>query len=1094
MAEYKVSAKLDASTQKFKSKLKAAINAVKRYKKEADKIKDPKLGANNEKLKRTINASKRQLNAFSKEKAIAKLDAKATNLESELNYYKQLLNEFDNKHVDAEVDADIDDAKRKIKAIETALVKVNRKRASIELRGDDSQLRRIINITKAKLESINRTKAKAKLEVDSSVASAKVRIFKQVLRSIPNKIRVRLDVDKINNLKNTLTNAWHNGGRALGEFSDKMDHLAGRIRSFGTVFSQQIKGVLIASFQALIPIIAGLVPVIMAVGNALKIVTGGAIALAGAVGIAAGGFVAFGAMAISAIKMLSDGTLQVTKETERYQKALDNVKDAWSNIIKQNQAQIFNSLANGLSVVETSMRKLMPFFSGISDGIEKASKSLLDWANTSKVAQKFFKMMNTTGVSVFNRLLSAAGGFGDGLINVFTQLAPLFQWSANWLDRLGQSFSKWAKSAEGQNSIKQFMEYTKTNLPIIGNIFKNTFAGINNLLKAFAGNSTNIFKALEDMSAKFKAWSENISKSDDFKKFIEYVQENGPVIMELIGNIVRVLVAFGTAMAPIASVLLKVITALAGFVAKLFEVHPNIARAFGLLFILGGAFWALLAPIMFISSVLSNVFGVTLLQALRHVLKFIRTSSLLKGALSLISNAFKFLISPIGNLLKLLPSVGSALTLLTGPVGIVIAAIGVLVGVIVWLWNTNEGFRNACIRAWESIRDAVGGAIQGLISWLQDLWSKIQETLEPIMPILKRLGEIASQVLGVIFVVAINSLVTVITALWTVVSIAFTAIGAIISGMIQWIVGIFTAFIQFLSGDFSGAWQTLQTTISNVSDTIWQGLVSIWNQIQQFLFNTYSRITGQTVSSWSQIWQNTVSYLTNIWNSVVQWFSQVVSTIGAKMGAALVQIIAKGAQWVSSIQQAMINFLNAVVQGFLSVVRACVNGMQNALNSIRNFIGQFVQAGVDLVMGLVNGVRQAASNLVEAVSGVVGSAIDRAKSLLRINSPSKVFAGMGGSIIEGFVKGVDSRRGSAINSTQRLARSIIDSFDISAMNDITSSLGRVNSNVNAQIQHTHRIQSEPNQRLVRVEMNVNNDALTNIVNGRNASKNSVFYF
>ncbi|REI04072.1 terminase [Staphylococcus felis] len=1087
MAEYKVSAKLDASTQKFKSKLKAAINAVKRYKKEADKIKDPKLGANNEKLKRTINASKRQLNAFSKEKAIAKLDAKATNLESELNYYKQLLNEFDNKHVDAEVDADIDDAKRKIKAIETALVKVNRKRASIELRGDDSQLRRIINITKAKLESINRIKAKAKLEVDSSVASAKVRIFKQVLRSIPNKIRVRLDVDKINNLKNTLTNAWHNGGRALGEFSDKMDHLAGRIRSFGTVFSQQIKSVLIASFQALIPIIAGLVPVIMAVGNALKIVTGGAIALAGAVGIAAGGFVAFGAMAISAIKMLSDGTLQVTKETERYQKALDNVKDAWSNIIKQNQAQIFNSLANGLSVVETSMRKLMPFFSGISDGIEKASKSLLDWANTSKVAQKFFKMMNTTGVSVFNRLLSAAGGFGYGLISVFTQLAPLFQWSANWLDRLGQSFSKWAKSAEGQNSIKQFMEYTKTNLPIVGNIFKNTFAGINNLLKAFGQNSTDIFKWLEEMTSKFRDWSETVGKSEGFKKFLQYVEENGPIIMKLIGDIVRILVAFSKAMAPIASALLKLIGKIAEFTASLLENHPNVARFFGILSILGGAFWALLAPIMFISSVLTNVFGKSLFDVGKHVFKFIKNSSLLRGA-------FDLLKSPLSKLTQLFPVLGSALAGISTPVLIVIGVIAALVGIVVWLWKTNEGFRNACIRAWESIRDAVGGAIQGLISWLQDLWSKIQETLEPIMPILKRLGEIASQVLGVIFVVAINSLVTVITALWTVVSIAFTAIGAIISGMIQWIVGIFTAFIQFLSGDFSGAWQTLQTTISNVGETIWQGLVSIWNQIQQFLFDTYSQITGKTVESWSQIWQNTVSYLANIWNSVVQWFSQVVSTIGAKMGAALVQIIAKGAQWVSSIQQAMINFLNAVVQGFLSVVRACVNGMQNALNSIRNFIGQFVQAGVDLVMGLVNGVRQAASNLVEAVSGVVGSAIDRAKSLLRINSPSKVFAGMGGSIIEGFVKGVDSRRGSAINSTQRLARSIIDSFDVSAMNDITSSLGRVNSNVNAQIQHTHRIQSEPNQRLVRVEMNVNNDALTNIVNGRNASKNSVFYF
>lgn len=91
--------------------------------------------------------------------------------------------------------------------------------------------------------------------------------------------------------------------------------------------------------------------------------------------------------------------------------------------------------------------------------------------------------------------------------------------------------------------------------------------GIGNLMKAFAQNSSNIFDWLVKMTAKFREWSEQVGKSEGFKKFVQYVQENGPVIMDLIGNIVRVLVAFGTAMAPIASVILKVVTALAGFIA-----------------------------------------------------------------------------------------------------------------------------------------------------------------------------------------------------------------------------------------------------------------------------------------------------------------------------------------------------------------------------------------------------------------------------------------------------------------------------------------------------------------------------------------------
>ncbi|AVT24628.1 hypothetical protein B6175_11015 [Staphylococcus aureus] len=73
---------------------------------------------------------------------------------------------------------------------------------------------------------------------------------------------------------------------------------------------------------------------------------------------------------------------------------------AWTDIIKQNQSAIFTTLANGLNTVKTAMQSLQPFFSGISRGFK--------WAQNSGVASRFFNMMNTTGVSVFNKLLSAA--------------------------------------------------------------------------------------------------------------------------------------------------------------------------------------------------------------------------------------------------------------------------------------------------------------------------------------------------------------------------------------------------------------------------------------------------------------------------------------------------------------------------------------------------------------------------------------------------------------------------------------------------------------------------------------------------------------
>ena len=44
------------------------------------------------------------------------------------------------------------------------------------------------------------------------------------------------------------------------------------------------------------------------------------------------------------------------------------------------------------------------------------------------------------------------------------------------------------------------------------------------------------------------------------------------------------------------------------------------------------------------------------------------------------------------------------------------------------------------------------------------------------------------------------------------------------------------------------------------------------------------------------------------------------------------------------------------------------------------------------------------------------------------------------------------------------------------------------------VQHTHTIESAPNMKTVRIEMNVDNEALTSIVNDVNATRNMIFEF
>ncbi|HDK3756586.1 TPA: terminase [Staphylococcus aureus] len=810
--------------------------------------------------------------------------------------------------------------------------------------------------------------------------------------------------------------------KSLTEYGEKMDALASKIRTFGTIFAQQVKGLMIASIQALIPVIAGLVPAIMAVLNSVGVLGGGVLGLAGAFSIAGAGAVAFGSMAISAIKMLKDGTLQVTKETQAYQSALNGVKTTWQDIIKQNQAQIFNTLANGLNTIKTALIALKPFISGVAQSMEQASQKVLKWAQNSQTAQKFFNMMNTTGVKTFDALLSAAGRFGDGLVNVFTQLAPLFLWVANGLDSLGQKFQNWANSVAGQNAIQAFIEYTKTNLPKLGQIFGNVFSGIGNLMIAFGQNSSNIFDWLVKLTSQFRAWSEQVGQSQGFKDFISYVQENGPTIMQLIGNIVKALVAFGTAMAPIASKLLDFITNLAGFIAKLFETHPAVAQIIGVMGILGGVFWALMAPIAAVSSVLSNVFSMTLLNVVKRILDLTRITGLVSKAFDLLAGAF---------------------TSVSWPVLAVIAVIGAFIGILVYLWKTNENFRKTITESWNGIKTAVSGAIQGVVDWLTQLWGKIQSTLQPIMPILQMLGQIFMQVLGVLVIGIITNVMNIIQGLWTLITIAFQAIGTVISVAVQIIVGLFTALIQLLTGDFSGAWETIKTTVTNVLDTIWQYMQSVWESIIGFLTGVMNRTLSMFGTSWSQIWSTITNFVSSIWNTVTSWFSRVASSVAEKMGQALNFIITKGSEWVSNIWNTVTSFASKVADGFKRVVSNVGDGMSDALGKIKSFFGDFLNAGAELIGKVAEGVANAAHRVVSAVGDAISSAWDSVTSFVSGHGGG---SGLGKGLAVSQAKVIATDFGSAFNKelSSTLTDSIVDpvstSIDRHMTGDVQHSL------------------------------------------------------
>ncbi|HCW8450912.1 TPA: hypothetical protein OYI94_002733, partial [Staphylococcus aureus] len=1083
----------------------------------------------------------------------AKLDASIQDLQQKVLESNFELDKLNSKEVTPEVKLQKQKLIKDIAETEAKLSELEKKRVNIDVNADNSKFNRVLKVSKASLEALNRSKAKAIIDVDNGVANSKIKRTKEELKSIPNKTRSRLDVDtglsiptiyafkksldalpnkkitKVDVDTNGLKKAYAYIIKANDNFQRQMGNLANMFRVFGTVGSNMVGGLLTSSFSILIPVIASVVPVVFALLNAIKVLTGGVLALGGAVAIAGAGFVAFGAMAISAIKMLNDGTLQASSATNEYKKALDGVKSAWTDIIKQNQSAIFTTLANGLNTVKTAMQSLQPFFSGISRGMEEASQSVLKWAENSSVASRFFNMMNTTGVSVFNKLLSAAGGFGDGLVNVFTQLAPLFQWSADWLDRLGQSFSNWANSAAGENSITRFIEYTKTNLPIIGNIFKNVFVGINNLMNAFSGSSTGIFQSLEQMTAKFREWSEQVGQSQGFKDFVSYIQTNGPLIMQLIGNIARGLVAFATAMAPIASAVLRVAVAITGWIANLFEAHPATAQLVGVIITLVGAFRFLIAPILAVMDFLGPL--AARLVALVTKFGWAKTGTLvlskamtsLKGPIKLVTAIFQLLFGKIGLIRNAITGLVTVFGILGGPITIVIGVIAALIAIFVLLWNKNEGFRNFIINAWNAIKTfmvtvwnvlktvasvvwnailkAITTAVSNVYNFIMIIWNQIVAYLQGlwngIIAIATTVWNLLVTIITTVFTTIMTIVMTIWTAIWTFLSTIWNTIITIATTIWNLLVTVITTVFTTIMTIAMTIWNAIWTFLQTLWNTIVSVATAVWNAITTAISTALQAAWSFISNIWNTIWSFLSGILTTIWNKVVSIFTQVVSTISDKMSQAWNFIVTKGMQWVSTITSTLINFVNRVIQGFVNVVNKVSEGMTNAVNKVKSFVDDFVSAGADMIRGLMRGIGNMARDLAEKAASVAKGALNAAKRALGIHSPSREFMDVGMYSMLGFVKGIDNHSSKVIRNVSNVADKVVDAFqptlnapDISS---ITGNLSNLVGNINAQVQHTHSIETSPNMKTVKVELDINNDALTSIVNGRNAKRNSEYY-
>lgn len=165
---------------------------------------------------------------------------------------------------------------------------------------------------------------------------------------------------------------------------------------------------------------------------------------------------------------------------------------------------------------------------------------------------------------------------------------------------------------------------------------------------------------------------------------------------------------------------------------------------------------------------------------------------------------------------------------------------------------------------------------------------------------------------------------------------------------------------------------------------------------------------------------------------------QIVTTLLRMLTMLLQQLANYVPRMVSAGMRLIIGILNGIAQNIGKMVTAATNVCVGFLNGIAKNLPRIIQAGFNLIISFINGLTQAINNnaatlgaaggrlavalvkgvvvgikagigeVISAVGNLASSAIDKAKSVLHINSPSKVFISIGKSVNEGFAKGLKS--------------------------------------------------------------------------------------
>ena len=356
-----------------------------------------------------------------------------------------------------------------------------------------------------------------------------------------------------------------------------------------------------------------------------------------------------------------------------------------------------------------------------------------------------------------------------------------------------------------------------------------------------------------------------------------------------------------------------------------------------------------------VRSIVSGLQGmVDVLNAMPDgVKRVIMIVALLAAALGPVLIIIGKTLSAIGTIMTWAPKLAGAIsavkgafaalsaTMMANPIAIVIAAIAALVAAFIYLWNTNEEFRQFWIRLWNEIKEVAVQVWTAVSQFLVSAWNGIRNTA---------------------------------VAVWN-------GIKSVITNVVN---GIRT-FLQT-------AWNGIRTIITTVMNAIRTVISTVWNGIRTIISTVLNGIRGTVNSVWNGI-RNTISSVVNgikntvsgafnaMWNGIRSTISGIYNTIRDGLGNAV--------NYITSLASAGWRWGADIINGIVNGIRSCIGAVANAVTDVANTIRSHLHFSVpdegpltdfeswmpDFMQGLAEGIEKSRGMVKAAVNSVAADMV-----------------------------------------------------------------------------------------------------------------------